>query len=127
MRWMVLLVLAAAGCASTSVARRFDSDPLPSICPEGVAVFPDSTQIQKPFKRIAILNSHGSVLFPDQDAIFDSQRKEAAKLGANGLILILTGLSADSPGSANAGRAIAIFIPGDSNRVTMACGRGSGR
>jgi hypothetical protein len=127
MRWMVLLVLAAAGCASTSVERTDDTTPLSPICPEGVAVFPDSTEVPRPFKRIATLNSHGSVLFPDQDAIFDSQRKEAAKLGANGVILILTGLSADSPNSLNSGKAIAIFIPGDSTRVATACGRGAGR
>jgi hypothetical protein len=123
MRWAVFIVFAALSCASTHVEGALDSAPLPAICPEGVAVFPDSNQIGKPFTHVATLRSQGSMLFPDQNAIFDSQRKTAARLGANGLILVLKGLSADNDNSANANRVIAINIPGDSLRVATACGR----
>ncbi|HXQ27804.1 MAG TPA: hypothetical protein VN848_00925 [Gemmatimonadales bacterium] len=122
MRWTFLIALAAASCASTHVVRSFDSTPLPPICPAGVAVYPDSTQIHKQYTRIATLSSRGSFLFPDEDAIFQSQRNTAAKLGANGVILLLGNLSSEST-SLNSGRAIAIYIPSDTTRVAAACGR----
>jgi len=123
MRWTVFLALAALGCASTQVEGALESGPLTPLCPQGVAVFPDSGQIGKHFIHVARLNSHGSFLFPNPDAVFDSQRKTAARLGANGMILVLHGLTADNPNSANANEVLAIFIPSDSQRVALACGR----
>jgi hypothetical protein len=122
MRWTAFLAFAALSCASTQVEGALQSAPLPPICAQGVAVFPDSTQIGKHFVHVAMLASHGSFLFPNPDAIFDSQRRTAAKLGANGMILVLGGLSADSPNSTT-NQVIAIFIPSDSLRVETACGR----
>ncbi len=116
----VWIALAAVSCASTRAEMMPDARTLPAICPAGVAIYPDSTQIGKPFQEVATLISHGSLLLPDQNAILDSQRQEAAKLGANGVLLLIR--TVNEP-SGNSGTAIAILIPGDSDRVAAACNR----
>ncbi|SRR6266566_5789082 len=130
MRWTPWSMLALLGCVSTNAAVLNTSLKLQAICPEGVQVFTDSSKVGKPYTEVAVLNSQGSYQYTNESKMIDSQRKEAAKLGANGVILggmqdpstgakvwnALIGTSANRKGSA-----VAILIPSDSTRVKEAC------
>jgi hypothetical protein len=131
MRWTAsLLSSLLVGCVSTNAALLDNSLKLPAICPDGVKVFTDSSKVGKPYTEVAVLNSKGDYEYTNESQMIDSQRKKAAKLGANGLIL---GKMADpSTGSkiaqallsTSANRksdAVAILIPSDSGRVAAAC------
>src|SRR6266566_2462887 len=130
MRWTPWLMLALLGCVSTNAAVLNTSLKLPAICPDGVQVFTDSSKVGKAYKEVAVLNSQGSYQYTNESKMVDSQRKKAAALGANGVILgtmqdpstgakvwnALIGTSANRKGYA-----VAILIPEDSARVAEAC------
>lgn len=126
--WLVPAVLCA--CVSTNAAVLNPGVTLAPICPDGVEVFTDSSKVGKAYTEVAVLNSKGDNDLTSESGMINSQRKKAAKLGANGVIL---GSMAD-PGtgakvfhaligtSANRkGKAIAIYIPADTARVAAAC------
>ncbi len=129
MRWPWPVVLLAA-CVSTNAAVMNPSLKLQPVCPDGVQVFSDSSRVGKPYTEVAVLNSKGESDMTSESGMIKSQRKKAAELGANGVILgtmkdpstgakiasSLFGTSANRKGNA-----IAIYIPGDSTRVAAAC------
>jgi hypothetical protein len=131
MRGLVpLLVLATAGCVSTNAAVLNPSVKLAPICPDGVQLFTSADKVGKDYREIALLNSSGQSGSTSEKGMYDSQRKKAAELGANGIIVnninepkagtkiigALFGTGAERKGSA-----LAIDIPGDSARVRGAC------
>jgi hypothetical protein len=124
----VVLVLAA--CVSTNAALMNPALKLAPVCSDGVQVFTDTSKVGKPYTEVAVLNSKGGSDWTSESGMINSQRKKAAELGANGLILGTmkdpsTGAkiaSAIFGTSANRqGKAIAIHIPGDTSRVAAAC------
>lgn len=129
-RVMVFLLLAVAGCVATNAALLDPTLKLAPVCPDGVEVFTDSSKVGKPYREVAVLASKGDNDFTTESTMIESQRKKAAELGANGLILgqmkdasagaqvaqVLFGTSANRKGNA-----IAIYIPSDSVRVATAC------
>jgi len=130
MKVRLLAPIALTACVSTNAAVLNSAQTLPAVCPDGVLIFTDSSKVGKPYQEVAVLNSKGSYEYTNERKMIESQRKAAAKLGANGVIL---GTMQD-PGTGakvwNAllgtpanrqGKAIAIFIPGDSTRVASAC------
>jgi len=130
MRWPWPVVLLAAACVSTNAALLNPSLKLQPVCPDGVQVFTDSSRVGKPYTEVAVLNSKGGSDVTTEGGMINSQRKKAAELGANGVILgsmkdpstgakiasTLFGTSANRKGNA-----VAIYIPGDSTRVAQAC------
>ena len=131
MRGLVpMFVLATAGCVSTNAAVLNPSVKLAPICPDGVQLFTSADKVGKDYREIALLNSSGQSGSTSEKGMYDSQRKKAAELGANGIIVnninepkagtkiigALFGTGAERKGSA-----LAIDIPGDSARVRGAC------
>jgi len=77
-----------------------------------------------------VLNSKGSSEGTSEGGMINSQRKKAAALGANGVILgtmkdASTGAKIANvflgTGANRKGNAIAIYIPSDTGRVAAAC------
>ena len=102
----------------------------PSICAEGVALFTDSSRVGKTYEEVALLNSTGSQRYTTEGGMLNSQRKSAAKLGANGVILQGTRDAGQGAQVASAlfgtpanrrGHAVAIYVAGDTDRVRQAC------
>jgi hypothetical protein len=132
MRKMLLgaVVVAGAACVSTKATMLDPTLHAQAICPDAVIVFTDAEKVGKPYKEIALLNSSGDTDLTSEAGMINSQRKKAAALGANGLILgqvkdastgakvaqALLGTSANRKG-----QAIAIYIPEDTARVRQAC------
>jgi len=130
MRYAPLVAVAVLGCVRTNASLLDPTLKLAPVCPDGVVVFTDSSKVGKPYREVAVLNSRGDNNMTSESGMINSQRKKAAELGANGVILgqmkdastsaqvfqALLGTSANRKGGA-----IAIYIPSDSTRVAEAC------
>ena len=133
MRRLVLLTVGAVlstACVYTGATVLDSSAQHPAICPEAVRLFTGADKVPGEYGEVAVLTSKGDVDLTSEEGMVKSQRKKAAKLGANGLILgdqkdpstgakiakAVLGTSANRKG-----RATAIYIPGDSARVREAC------
>jgi len=126
----VAFVLATAACVQTNAAVMDITTHRAPICPDGVRVFSDTSRIGHPYQEVALLNSKGESGMTSEAGMIKNQRKKAAALGANGIVLggfrepgagakivgAVLGVGAERKGSA-----MAIFIPGDSSRVQAAC------
>lgn len=132
-RSMSLLALALAGlcaCVSTNAAVLNPSAKLPSVCADGVQLFTSADKVGKDYQEVALLNSKGESSWTSEQGMYNSQRKKAAALGANGIIL--NAINEPKPGTKiigavlgtgteRKGSALAIYIPADSERVRSAC------
>ena len=97
---LVILVLALAGCAGAS--KVMVGQPRPPIDPAQVRIY---TSVPPGAQEIAQLEASSAVGFGTQgqtDAAVDRLRREAAALGANGVVLIGVGTSG-SPASMSVG------------------------
>ena len=130
------IILVAAGitltaaCVKTSATVLNPSAQHAPICPEGVQLFTSIDKVGKEFHEVAVLTSKGDGDWTSEEGMANSQRKKAAKLGANGVILgdqkdpstgakiakAFLGTSANRKG-----QSVAIYIPADSVRVQQAC------
>lgn len=90
-----------------------------SVCPDGVAIFDSSSEVQKKYIEVAELipPPGGFEYHPDPQHVLRAQRKKAAELGANGLI-VERGHRRKNGWYDNA---LAIFIPEDTSRSLAAC------
>ena len=126
----VLLSVVSGGCVQTKAAVVDVSAQRAPICPDGVKLFQDSSAIGQPWELVAILTSTGETGSTSVAGMMNSQRKKAAKVGANGVILGRVNEPSSGAkvagaflgtGTRRTGDAMAIFIPGDSERVARAC------
>src|SRR3989475_10870890 len=129
-RTLLALVVGAAACVHTNAAVLDVTQKFAPLCPDGVKVFSDTSKVGKSYQEVALLNSKGQSGSTSEGGMINSQRKKAAELGANGIVLggfqepkagtkivgALLGTGAERKGSA-----LAIYIPGDSTRVKAAC------
>jgi hypothetical protein len=133
MRRIVALPLIGVGaiaCVHTQATVLNPAARLEPICPEAVLLFTSADRVGKPYTEVAVLTSKGDESFTSEEGMHNSQRKKAAQLGANGVILgdikdPSTGAkiaSAVFGTSANRkGQAVAIHIAEDSTRVRETC------
>jgi len=133
---VVALLVSVTGCVTTNAAVLDPTVSYQKICPDAVQVFTTPERVPSAYREVALLNSKGESSWTDEKQMMDSQRRKAAKLGANGIILGETKEpnagtkiigSLFGTGAERKGRAIAIYIPADSLRVKVACsGQGGG-
>ena len=122
---------ALAACATATAVLLNPDVKLPPICPDGVVMFTAFDKIGVDYQEIALVE--GSMIV-DQGGgnatLYAAERKKAASLGANGLIVgsirepteteriagVLYGETRERLSSATA-----IYIPSDTQRVREAC------
>ena len=122
---LMALVACGGGAPPSSPA------PLPtyqSVCPEGVEIYPSAKALVNNYHEIALLKA--STDSGDQTTAA-AQRKQAADLGANGIItgqpkhpksgIRVIGATLGSSAQRKAS-ALAIYVPADTERVRRACG-----
>jgi len=129
--WPALLGLSVvASCVSTNAAVMDSSVKLAPTCADGVAMFTTADKVGRDYQEIAILNSKGESGWTSEKGMYESQKRKAASLGANAIIInninepkagtkiigSLLGTGAERKGSA-----VAIYIPSDSARTRTAC------
>jgi len=86
-----VLVLGASllsACVTTNASRLGASTVVrPAVPAEGVALYRVAAQVPGPYEEVALLNSSGDSAFTDEAKMFESMKKKAGEMGANGVIL----------------------------------------
>jgi hypothetical protein len=83
-----VLMLSLSACVTTNAARLGTSTVQRSAVPvEQVALFRLASQVPGPYEEVALLNSTGDSGFTDEAKMFQSMKKKAGEMGANGVIL----------------------------------------
>ena len=121
-RFVVLaaLVVLCAGCVSTNAVQIGTTPRRVAVPWKAVAVYRTADQVPGKYEEIAFLVSTGDALWTNENAMWNSMKKRAGKMGANAVIL--DALSEPSAGAKVAsaflgvwgaerkGRAVAIYI-----------------
>jgi S1-C subfamily serine protease len=85
--WSVPLLVLVSGCVSTNAIRLGEGAIRPPIEPERVAIYRTAEQVPGEYDEVGLLTATGDSLWTNEEHMYNSLRKKAAKLGANGVIL----------------------------------------
>ena len=81
-------VLALTGCVTTNAARLGTAtENRPPVPAEQVSLYRLASHVPGRYEEIALLNSSGDSGFTNEAGMFESMRKKAGEMGANGVIL----------------------------------------
>jgi hypothetical protein len=126
-----LCALTACGTSAHIVARN-PALALARTCANAVPVFASSDQVPYDYYEVAMITAEANSVYNGNGDILKSVRNQAAKVGANGVVIDSRGTSHATVkilGAALGGRdaerkasAIAIWMPSDTARVREACG-----
>lgn len=89
MRYSMPIIAAVllGGCVNVQTTRLDRSLNLPPRALDEVVLYPTERDVPGPYRKIALLESKGDSNSTDERDFRESMRRQAAKLGANGLIL----------------------------------------
>jgi hypothetical protein len=77
----------ALSCVSTGTTVLNPAARRPPVTPEKVVIYMSADKVQGKYEELAILSSQGAYTVAHDEVFYESFRKEAAKVGANGVIL----------------------------------------
>ena len=135
-KWAVPLVIAALAASACGV-RTKTTDVSPTLsraatCDEAVDVYKSRADVPSDYYELAWINAEGNSVWTTDGQITAQIKKKAAENGANGIIVndftesrATTKVIGAAVGSSSADTktsALAIYMPGDANRVTLKCG-----
>jgi hypothetical protein len=135
-KWALPLLMAALTASACGV-RTTTTDVNPRMsraptCDEAVEVYKSRSEVPYDYYELAWINAEGNSVWTSDGQITAQIKKKAAENGANGIIVndftesnattkvigaAVGGNSADTKASA-----LAIYMPGDAQRVTLKCG-----
>ena len=81
------LAVVLTACVSTNATVLNKSMTRPPIAKESVIIYSSAEKVPGKYDEVALLNSKGDESMTDERKMYESMRSEAAKLGANGVIL----------------------------------------
>ena len=84
---ILALAVALTACVSTNATVLNKSMTRPPIPKESVVIYTSADKVPGKYDEVAVLNSKGDEGMTDERKMYESMRSEAAKLGANGVIL----------------------------------------
>lgn len=84
---LLFLIVFAIGCSVSTKTTLTTGSARPPISPDKVKIYSCPEKVPGKFEEVAILNSEGHYKHTDFAEMYTSMREEAAKIGANGLIL----------------------------------------
>jgi hypothetical protein len=127
------IVCAVTGCGAR--ARVVATNPglaLAPTCADAVPVFADNEHVPYDYYEVALITAEGNSVYTGNGDVLKSIRGQAARLGANGIVIDalgathatvkIVGAALGSNDAERKGRAIAIWMPSDTARVREACG-----
>lgn len=83
-----VLALSLPACVTTNASRLGTATAdRPPVLPENVALYRVASQVPRQYEEVALLNSTGDSGFTDEAKMFESMKKKAGEVGANGVIL----------------------------------------
>jgi hypothetical protein len=128
-----LLVAALTACGAR--ARVVATNPVLALaptCSNAVPVFPDTDHVPYDYYEVALITAEANSVYNGNGDLLKSIRTQAARLGANGVVVDAVGATHATVKVVGAalggndadrkGRAIAIWMPSDTARVREACG-----
>jgi hypothetical protein len=128
----LLTSLAACGVRSSIVA----TNPALSLAPtclDAVQVYQDREHVPYDYYEVALITAKGNSVYNGQGDVLKAIGKQAAAVGANGVIINslgathatvkVIGAAIGSNDAERKGQAIAIWMPSDTARVREACGK----
>ena len=83
----VLTLALVSGCVTAQVTRLGQIESYPPIPMTDVQVFLTESDVPSPFTKVALIKLSGDADWTNETAMVDKAKREAGKLGANGLIL----------------------------------------
>ena len=102
-------------------------------CLEAVPVYADSHLVPYDYYEVALITGEGNSVYTGNGDLLKAMRAKAASAGANGLILSdvsvshatvkVVGAALGGKDADRKGKAIAIWMPSDTARVRLVCGR----
>jgi hypothetical protein len=128
-----LLVSALLACgARARVVAMNPALALAPTCSNAVPVFADSQHVPYDYYEVALITAEGNSVYNGNGDLLKSIRSQAARLGANGVVIDalgathatvkVVGAALGTNDAERKGRAIAIWMPSDTARVREACG-----
>lgn len=90
MRGKIVIALAVVGlasCVSTNMVKLGSGPSYGPVPVDSVVVYRTASQVPGKYEEVALLNSTGASGWTNEAQLIKSMRKEASKLGANGIIL----------------------------------------
>ena len=135
-KWAVSLVIAALAASACGV-RTTTTDVSPTLsraptCDEAVDVYKSRAEVPYDYYELAWINAEGNSVWTTDGQITAQIKKKAAENGANGVIVNdfteskattkVIGAAVGSNSADTKTSALAIYMPGDANRVTLKCG-----
>ena len=133
-----LAVVASIACALTACGARAHivaTNPALSLaptCADAVPVFADNEHVPYDYYEVALITAEGNSVYNGNGDLLKSIRGQAARLGANGIVIDalgathatvkVVGAALGGNDAERKGRAIAIWMPSDTARVREACG-----
>ena len=81
-----LAAVAMSGCVQTK-ATMLSPKEYPKLEPSEVTIYLSEEDIPGRFERVALITSEGNTQYTRQDQMYESIRKKAAQVGANGVLL----------------------------------------
>ena len=128
-----LVVCALTGCgARAHVVATNPALSLAPTCANAVPVYSDSERVPYDYYEVALITAEGNSVYTGNGDVLKSIRNQAARLGANGIVIDalgathatvkVVGAALGSSDAERKGRAIAIWMPSDTARVREACG-----
>jgi hypothetical protein len=103
-------------------------------CPNAVKVFPSPDHVTYDYYEIALITAEANSVYNGNGDILKSVRKQAASVGANGVVVDslgathatvkILGAALGAKDAERKARAIAIWMPSDTARVREVCGGG---
>ncbi len=134
-RLVAASLLAGALTACGARARIVATNPalaLAPTCANAVPVYADTEHVPYDYYEVALITAEGNSAYNGNGDLLKSIRNQAAKLGANGVVVDALGATHATVKVVGAvlggndaerkGRAIAIWMPSDTARVREACG-----
>ena len=82
-----LTILIMIGCSVSTKLTMTTGTKRPPISPEDVKIYDSANKVPEKYVEIALLTSRADYRHSDLADMYGSMREEAAKIGANGLIL----------------------------------------
>ena len=131
---VLLSVCALTGCgARAHVVATNPALSLAPTCANAVPVYSDSERVPYDYYEVALITAEGNSVYTGNGDVLKSIRNQAARLGANGIVIDalgathatvkVVGAALGSSDAERKGRAIAIWMPSDTARVREACGK----
>lgn len=86
--YLSLLVTALSSCVVTNTTRLNPNAPqYAAVAPEQVAIYLSESDVPKPFEKLAVINAKGDSSMTNTTTFYNKVKKDAAKLGANGILV----------------------------------------